>query len=136
MDRGLALPFALQRLTCGFSLLMPGITFSPDMAGYLDRHQFAQLRGGNRIEPDERFVEKKQTRVVKERACQRNFLSIAARECGHPHSGAGGKSELGEHASAPPVDGQKAEQQSHAGRFCRRHSILGARGSSLARRKV
>ena len=31
------LPFALQALTCGFSLLIPGVTFSPDMSGYLDR---------------------------------------------------------------------------------------------------
>lgn len=31
------LPFALQPLTCGFSLLIPGVTFSPDRGGYLDR---------------------------------------------------------------------------------------------------
>jgi membrane protease YdiL (CAAX protease family) len=31
------LPFALQPLTIGLSLLIPGITFSPDMASYLDR---------------------------------------------------------------------------------------------------
>jgi uncharacterized protein len=31
------LPFALQPLTCGFSLLIPGVKFSPDMGGYLDR---------------------------------------------------------------------------------------------------
>ena len=30
------LPFALQPLTCGFSLLIPGVTFSADMGGYLD----------------------------------------------------------------------------------------------------